>query len=112
MAMRVPVLVMDSFFKRFRGLMFAWRVEKPLLFVFPQAARHGIHSFFCPAFDAVFLDAGGVVVGVFRVRHWGPWFAPDKPATYLIEAAPGFADRIKMGQSVRVDVDGAWLDAG
>lgn len=107
---RTPCIVVDSFFGRLRGLMFSASVKKPLLFVFDEPARHAIHSFFCPAFDAVFVGEDGRVVDVFEVRHWGLWFAPKKDAKYLVEAAPGFARRVQEGQVIRVNVDGSWLD--
>ncbi len=110
--MRLKVRVMDSFLKRLAGLLFAARVDTALLFVFPQSGIHAIHSFFCPAFDAVFLDDACRVVDVFQVRHWGPWFAPRTPAKYLVEAEPGFAAGIRIGQTIRVHVNGAWLDTG
>lgn len=91
--------------------MFSAKVTLPLLFVFESPGRHAIHSFFCPAFDAVFVGGDGRVVDVFEVRSWGPWFAPKKDAKFLVEAKPGFARKIREGQVVvRVDPDEAWLD--
>ena len=87
----------DSFFKRAIGIMFRRRLEKPMLFTFPQAgtSMNSIHSFFCfIRFDAVFLDEGKRIVDVReRIMPFTPLIVPKKPAKYLVEAPAGWAKR-------------------
>ena len=54
--MRISLRILSTFTEKAWGLMFSKSVKTPLLFVFESSGRHGIHSFFCPPFDAVFLD--------------------------------------------------------
>ncbi len=108
--MRIPCKVQTTFFQKAHGLMFAKRVDVPLLFDFGFSAKHAIHSLFCPPFDAVFLDAEGRVVDLSEVRSVKFWITPKKDARYLIEAKIGFAKRLKEGQAIKVNVDEAWLD--
>src|SRR3989338_11367135 len=110
--MRISLRILSTFTEKAWGLMFSKSVKTPLLFVFESSGRHGIHSFFCPPFDAVFLDENFRVVDRLAVRTLRFWIAPKSNARYLIEAAPGFAKRLKEGQAVRVSLSGAWLDLG
>ncbi|MBI5036918.1 DUF192 domain-containing protein [Candidatus Micrarchaeota archaeon] len=109
--MRRKCRVLTSFFDKGWGLMFSSKVREPLVFVFACSAKHGIHSFFCPDFDAVFLDEEFKVVDKFEVRSSQPWLEPKSEARYLIEAEPGFASNVKEGQRLGVDLDDAWLEA-
>jgi|GEM_PF-2401975 len=109
---RIPCKVLRTFSQHVRGLMFSKKVDMPLLFVLPEPRRFAIHSMFCPAFDAVFLDAQCRVIDTFAVRSVRLWIRPRREALFLVEGPPGFADGLKEGQAVGVDVDGAWLDTG
>jgi len=75
----------DSFFSRFRGLMFRKKPVK-LLFVFPFTARHAIHSLFVFfPFTAVFLDERKRVVDALDVEPFSLYAAPRAPARYALE---------------------------
>jgi len=92
----------DGFFSKFRGLMFR-REAVPLLFVFGNEARerNAIHSFFCPVFDAVFLDGGQKIVGIERgIAPWRPAIFPWKAFRYLLELPVGFARGLKEGDAL------------
>jgi uncharacterized membrane protein (UPF0127 family) len=71
----------------FSGARFA-----PLLFDFGRSARaaNSIHSFFCPRFDAVFLDERKRVTSVATIPPWR-LFVPARASRYLIELPEGDA---------------------
>lgn len=77
---------------QFIGLMFQNRVSKPLLF--KANGRISIHSFFCPFFDAVFLDKQGKVVKALSVAPWRSKIAVN--AFYLFEFPPGTIAKCKI----------------
>ncbi|MEM4255435.1 MAG: DUF192 domain-containing protein [Candidatus Norongarragalinales archaeon] len=82
------------------GLMFK-RKAFSLLFEFDSEGvkRNAIHSFFCPVFDAVFLDSRKRVVCVFkRIKPWRLFVTPSKPAFFLIELPPGGSAKVRVGQ--------------
>ncbi len=78
--------------------MFERKSFKPRLFEFSDCARlrNSIHSFFCPAFDAVFLDKEKRVAEMKRVMPFS-FATPSKPVKYLIEVPAGQANRVKPG---------------
>lgn len=98
----------DDMFARARGLMFR-KEPANILFTFDYAARHGIHSFFVAnPFDALYLDAGWVAVDVMhRVAPFQPYLEPRGEARYLIELAPGLAERLGVKIGDRLEV--RWL---
>jgi uncharacterized membrane protein (UPF0127 family) len=75
----------------------------PLLFDFGRSARsaNSIHSFFCPAFDAVFLDAGKRVTQIETIRPNG-FFVPARPSRFLIELPAGAAEKFGLASGVRL----------
>ncbi|MBI5226672.1 DUF192 domain-containing protein [Candidatus Micrarchaeota archaeon] len=109
---KIRCKVLTTFSQQLMGLMFSKSVPVPLLFVLPEPRRFAIHSMFCPPFDAIFLDAQMRVIDTFAVRDIQLWIQPRSEALYLIEGPVGFADGLKEGQVLGVDVHGAWLDIG
>ncbi len=98
----------DSAWKRFKGIMFRKKIKKPLLFLLPSESRNraAIHSFFCIAFDAIFLDSKKKVVDVVAdIAPWRPWVAPKKAAKYIIECAAGEAARLKIFEGEQLQVE-------
>ena len=88
---------------KFSGLMFACEA-KPLLFDFGRSATiaNGIHSFFCPKFDAVFLDENKKITEVFpRIRPYR-FITPAKKCRYLLELPPGSAEKFKLGPGIKL----------
>ena len=99
-----------SFWCHFRGLQ--WRVSLPenegLLFVWKKASvsQTTIHMFFVFfAIAAVWLDDEGVVVDAQLARPWRPYYAPAKPARYLIEANPALLERVAVGDQLVFEAD-------
>ncbi len=83
-------ILQNTSFKRLKGLMFKSEVGLPLLFEFPTSNRHSnaIHSFFCPHFDAAFIDENNLVTDYFQdVRPSKPLIVPSKDCVRLVEAS-------------------------
>jgi len=81
----------DSYAAQAKGIMFQPKLLQPLLFTFRNQRRRCIHSFFCPPFDAVFLDEEKKVVKALHVKHWRASICAD--CTYLIEFPAGTIDK-------------------
>lgn len=97
-----------SFWCHFRGLMLRRSLpeDEGLLFVYRRAGvtDTAIHMFFCFfAIAAVWMDDDGRVVDAKLARPWRPYYAPAKPARYLIEARPALLDRVAIGDRLVFD---------
>jgi len=95
----------DTFFKRWRGLMLRRRLAEGegLLFTFRRENRSetAIHMFFVGfPIAAVWLDRQGVVVDTKLAKPWRPYYAPARPARYLIEAPPSLLARVTVGEQL------------
>jgi len=62
-----------------------------------------IHSFFCPIFDAVFLDRAKRVSEIYDRISSGRMITPKLPAAYLVEFPAGTVKRkgIKKGMAIK-----------
>lgn len=94
------VAATETPFERMRGIMFARPgAFPPTLIDFPESGRrrNAIHSFFCPVFDAIFLDAGGRVVDVVpEIRPNNPFIVPRAVAASVLELPAGEAAKKKI----------------
>jgi uncharacterized membrane protein (UPF0127 family) len=93
----------DDFAGHLRGLMFRRRLPagEGLVLVGRRESRvdsaiHMLFVFFPIA--AVFLDREGVVVDKRLARPWRPFYAPARPARYVLEADPGVLARVAVGE--------------
>jgi uncharacterized membrane protein (UPF0127 family) len=98
----------DTFLKRWRGLMLRRRLaeDEGLLFTFRRESRGetAIHMFFVSfPIAAVWLDGQGVVVDAKLAKPWRPYYAPARPARYLIEAPPSLLERVTVGERLTFD---------
>lgn len=89
----------------FRGLMLRRHLpdNEGLLFVYRRASivDTSIHMFFVFfPIAAVWLDGEGRVVDAKLARPWRPFYAPRKPACYIIEAPPALLDRVQIGDTL------------
>ncbi len=97
-----------------RGIIGEKKNFSPALFVFARPTRLGaaIHAFFCPPFDAVFLDEKMVVVDSREVKPFSPLVVPPAACKYLIELPAGQAasSKIRAGEKLLVQfwVGGKW----
>jgi len=95
----------DTFWRRFRGLMFRRRFQggSAMLFSLPRPGRYGIHMFFVRfPIDLLYLDSRFVVVELRAgVRPWRV-HRPKTIANYLIELPAGTISRsnVKIGHKI------------
>ncbi|MDX9833424.1 MAG: DUF192 domain-containing protein, partial [Anaerolineae bacterium] len=94
----------DSFWKRWRGLMFRSRRalagEQVYLFVegCESVARATIHMLFVFFPIAVlWLDGERRVVDRVLARPFRPYYAPRRPAQYYVEGHPSLLERVRVG---------------
>lgn len=97
--------VAGNMLQRARGIMFYKKNFKPLIFIFSRASvlQSTIHSFFCPPFDAVFLNENKEIIDLYeKVLPFKLSISPIKPAKYLIEAPEGFISKnnLKKGDFI------------
>lgn len=76
-----------SILSKARGLMFK-KQSKPLLFVFNKPTKQSIHSFFCPAFIAIWLNKGKIIDEKV-VKPFCFYIKPKEPFTHLVEIPLG-----------------------
>lgn len=98
----VNAKVAEGNFQKIRGMMFMLKPE-PMFFEFTQesvfdSAVHMLFVFF--PLDLVFLNSKWEVVGVKRAIPFYPYYAPEKPATYLLELPEGQGKIFKVGEKV------------
>jgi uncharacterized membrane protein (UPF0127 family) len=101
-ALANEVELADTFWRRFRGLMFR-RNFKTLFFKFAKPRRWSIHTFFLKfSIDVIFLDSNFFVIEV--CRRLKPWcmYRPKKAARYIVELPAGtiFRERVKVGHKL------------
>ena len=94
-----------GFFSKLKGFMFRRSInsDEGLVFVYPRDNRlnTSIHMFFVP-FDlgVIWVNKAGEVVDLVRAKPWRPSYAPQKPASYVIELHPDKLDLVKIGDLV------------
>lgn len=94
----------DSFWKRWRGLMFRSRraVAGGQVYLFVEGcesvARATIHMLFVFFPIAVlWLDGERRVVDRALARPFRPYYAPRRPAQYYVEGHPSLLERVRVG---------------
>lgn len=80
----------DTFFSRLRGLMFTKELKPDhgvmLVDKGESIANASIHMFFMNYdITVLWLDKNMVVVDKVLARKWHPYYAPEKPAQYILE---------------------------
>ncbi len=97
-----------TFWCRLRGLMFrrTLRDREALLFVESGEGRvttsiHMLFVFF--PIGVVWLDGQGVVVDKALARPFWPYYAPQKPARYYLEADPAVLDWVAIGERLTIE---------
>lgn len=98
----------DSFWKRFRGLMFRGKFSAgdALLFELSRPKRYGIHMFFVRfPIDLLYLDSEFTVVELRpRLKPWRT-YRPKVKARYLVELPAGAISRTgtKKGDKLKLE---------
>ena len=98
----------DNFYKRFRGLMFRKRLDKEgcLLFVLNRSSRidasiHMMFVFF--PIDVLWLDESFNVVDYkLNLKPFSLGSSPRKPAKYILEAAAGKCNSVRLGDKFEI----------
>lgn len=98
----------DTFFTRLRGFMFRTTIQpdEALLFIQPAENRvdAAIHMFFVPfALGVIWMDSAGKVVDTCIAHPWRPYYAPEKPARYILETHPDKLSLFHTGDQIRID---------
>jgi len=90
--------------EKFLGIMFSRKQFVPLVIEFGVEARglNAIHSFFCPSFDAVFLDSRKRVVDVARVKPFSFSIVSRAPCKFVVELPAGNAQRLKLSKGLKL----------
>jgi len=95
----------ETFWRRFRGLMFRrnFRKGQALLFKLAKSGRYGIHMFFVRfSIDLLYLNQDFVVVDIRRELR--PWriHTPKVNASYIVELPAGTISRtnVKIGHKL------------
>ncbi|MDD5417196.1 MAG: hypothetical protein PHU12_04445 [Candidatus Aenigmarchaeota archaeon] len=71
-------------FNRYIGLMFKGSDSEPLLFRLNKFERT-IHSFFCPPFEAKWLDANKKIIRTEKIKPFRLYIRAPVEAVWLIE---------------------------
>lgn len=86
----------DSFFKRFKGLMFSKKPNYALVFELEKEGKinASIHMLFVfYPIDVVYLDSRKKVVDIkLNLRPWALNYTPKKPSKYFIEFPTGIIE--------------------
>ncbi len=105
----VTVKICDSFFSKFKGLMFSreLKADHGIIIVENNESRlnTAIHMMFMN-FDitVLWLDKDLVVIDKVLAKKWAPYYAPKKPAQYVVElhqsmlSEYSIGDRLEIGQ--------------
>lgn len=109
----VDVDLADSFWSRFRGLMFRGNFEsgEAILFDIPEARKFSIHTFFVFfPIDLVYLDENLKVVDI--EEELAPWrfYSPEVKSRYLIELPGGIISdfEVRLGDKINLQGGKGW----
>jgi hypothetical protein len=102
----------DTFLCRLRGLMLRRRLApaEGLLFVEAGESRMGasIHMLFVFfPIAVIWLQEDGMVVDKVLARPFRPFYAPQAPARYYLEADPALLDVVEVGERLTLTDAGA-----
>lgn len=101
----------DTFWRRFRGLMFRRKFQrgKALLFKFPKPGRRkcGVHMWFVRfSIDLVYLDSSFKVVELrAQLKRWR-FYRPRATVSYLIELPAGTISRVRVEVGHKISLEG------
>lgn len=102
----IEIQLCESFFTRFRGLMFRPNINEHegigLISDPPGVINASIHMFFM-WFDiaVIWLDGSRQVVDKTLAKRWHPYYAPGKPAMYTLELHPSHLMDFEPGDKVQ-----------
>lgn len=94
------VEIADTFFKRFKGLMFKTKAPDHGLLIKPCNSIHTFNVRF--PIDVVFIDQQNKVVAIVKGLDSGKIVTPIKDALYVVEGREGVFKSLKIGDIVSV----------
>lgn len=99
--------VCDSFYYKFRGLMFYPTIDQNqgMLFIEKQDNRlnSAIHMFFMRFDISVFwFNQKLELVDKALARKWKPYYAPRLPASYILETHPAQLENFRIGDKILI----------
>ncbi|MBN1583213.1 MAG: DUF192 domain-containing protein [Anaerolineae bacterium] len=104
------VVLCDTFWLKFKGLMFRRALDpsEAFVFVYPREsiAEMTIHMFFVFFPIAVlWLDSKRRVVDKTIAKPFRPFYAPKQAAQYFVEGVPALLERVKIGDTLTFSGD-------
>ena len=91
------IILADTFFKRFKGLMFKKDFESVMLF--SKLTDSSIHTFFMRFdIDVYFLDADKIIFDKVTLKPWR-FYKPKNKAKFIVETKKGLL-KLKIGDKV------------
>jgi len=99
------VKLADTFFRRFKGLMFTPNVNYALVFILPAEtkANASIHTFFMlQSIDVIFLNSAKEVVDFKKAKPWRVYI-PREAAKYVIEGPSGIIHALEVEIGDRIN---------
>ena len=99
--------VCDTFFSRFRGLMFTREIAQDGGIMIVESSESkvntSIHMMFM-RYDitVLWLDKNMVVVDKALAKKWAPFYGPKEPAQYILEIHPSRFDDFEIGDQLEV----------
>jgi uncharacterized protein len=95
----------DTFFSRFRGLMFRQEISPDEGIIIDEKTdsilNTSVHMFFMRfPIAVIWVDNNMQVVDRKLAQPWKPYYAPCKPARYVIETHPERLEEFKQGDLI------------
>lgn len=93
--------IADDALSKIIGLMFNFKVDKSIFFIFDDEKKHPIHSYFVfQKFVAIYINGALQVVDIIHINPFQLYIVNKKPAKYLLECTkpnsiPKVGDEIK-----------------
>ena len=104
---QIKVKICDSFFSRFKGLMFDKTIDQDegILLIQESESRlnSAIHMYFMNFDIAVFwLDKEFTVIDKKIAHKWKSILMPSKPAKYIFETHPDNLNKFHMDETIQI----------
>ena len=100
----------NTYFSRLLGLMFSREINPDGGIIIAETKESktltAIHMMFMRYDIAVFwLDKNLVVVDKVLAKKWKPYYAPEQPAKFVVEAHPSRLDAFSIGDQLTISFD-------
>jgi len=104
----VSVRICDTFFSKFKGLMFSKELKPDhgILIAEKNESKMNttIHMMFMNYdITVLWLDKNMVIVDKVLAKRWAPYYAPKKPAQYVVELHQSKFSEYSIGDRLEID---------